>query len=102
MASARLLGEVDRLRAEVQTALGVRGARADLLRTVEAIRACRPNEDTPEARAAAHAALDILPPKWEEMFGRDFVIHGGQIAARTSTARFRAIEAGRRSGKTAD
>ncbi|MDH5244494.1 MAG: hypothetical protein OEX05_11215 [Chloroflexota bacterium] len=73
----------------------------ELRRIVQAIRDCRPSEDSPEARERARAALEILPPRWEEMFG-GYDFHAAQAAARNSTARFRAIEAGRRSGKTAD
>ena len=73
----------------------------DLRRTVQAMRDCRPNVDTPAARKRAQDALEILPPKWAEIFGR-YDYHPTQANARTSTARYRAIEAGRRSGKTAD
>ena len=37
-------------------------------------------------------ALDILPQKWTELFG-GYDYHAQQAAARTSSARFRAIEA---------
>ena len=73
----------------------------DLRRTVQAMRDCRPNVDTPAARKRAREALGILPPKWGEIFGH-YVYHPTQAAARASTSRYRAIEAGRRSGKTAD
>lgn len=73
----------------------------DLRRTVQAMRDCRPNVDTPAARKRAREALDILPPKWGEIFGH-YIYHPTQAAARASTSRYRAIEAGRRSGKTAD
>lgn len=94
--SRALLARVEQLESSDSTA-----DHDELRRIVQAIRDCRPAEDTPEARERARAALEILPPKWSEMFG-GYDFHAQQAAARNSPARFRAIEAGRRSGKTAD
>lgn len=68
-----------------------------------------PNEDTPEAMDAAAEARENLPQRWrgpaateENGWVEGVRYHPEQAAARLSTARHRAIEAGRRSGKSED
>lgn len=97
--SAALLERVAELEATSRVAASE--LEADLRQTVAAIRACRPAENSPAARSAAQQAFAGLPPKWTEVFGQ-YVWHPTQAAARICQARYRAIEAGRRSGKTAD
>ena len=85
--------EVVRRVARLELRAGQLASRDDLTTLVSAMRRTIPCSAEAESDAVAAAAL--LPPRW-----RPHRFHSQQAEAFTSTARFRAIECGRRSGKT--
>ncbi len=87
--NARRQARIDRLEARV----GTQVSRDDLGELVAAMRTTIPSSQ--DAEAAAIEASKSLPPRW-----RPQRFHAHQAAAFSSPARFRAIECGRRSGKT--